>query len=205
MNKVKNNEHRLLLLQARAGDNQALEKLMNEFKPLVTKIARGYFLLNGDESDLVQEGMIGLYKAFLNYNLDSEVGFESFAITCIKRNVISAVRTSHNQKNQPLNCSIGLGIQGGLHLNQDEIDDEDFEIALPSDELSPEERVMLKEQRLEIIKKIKETLSEYEFLVIKHYLNGESYKDIAKQLDKNEKSIDNAIMRIKSKLKFLEG
>ena len=204
MNKAKNDEHRLLLLEARAGKIDALEKLMNEFKPLVTKVARRYFLLNGDDADLIQEGMIGLYKAFLNYRLDSDTSFESYATTCIKRNVISAVRASQNQKNLPLNNSVGVGAQGGLDLLQDD-DLNDFEVSLPSDELSPEDRIVLKEQREEIVKKIKSLLSDFEIKVLKRYLDGESYKEIAKQLDKNEKSIDNAIMRIKSKLKVLEG
>ncbi len=191
------------MLQARAGDTEALEQLMNEFKPLVTKIARKFFLLNGDDADLIQEGMIGLYKAFLNYRLDSDSSFEAYAITCIRRNVISAVRASLTQKNQPLNTSLGLGAQGGLDINDEDMTE--FEIALPSEELSPEEKMMQNEQRKEIWATIKQNLSEYEFLVLKLYLNGESYKEIAKQLDKNEKSIDNAIVRIKSKLKILEG
>ena len=136
--------------------------------------------------------------------MDSDTSFESYATTCIKRNVISAVRASQNQKNLPLNNSIGLGAQGGLDLLQDD-DLNDFEVSLPSDELSPEDRIVLKEQREEIVKKIKSLLSDFEIKVLKRYLDGESYKEIAKQLDKNEKSIDNAIMRIKSKLKVLEG
>ncbi len=189
-------------MQARAGDTNALEQLMNEFKPLVIKIARKFFLLNGDDADLIQEGMIGLYKAFLNYRIDSDTSFETYAITCIRRNVISAVRASVTLKNQPLNTSLGLGTQGGLDINDDELSE--FEITLPSEELSPEEKMVQNEREKEIWAIIKQKLSDYELLVLKLYLDGKSYREIAKQLDKNEKSIDNAIVRIKSKLRVLE-
>lgn len=204
MEKSKIDEQRLLLLEARAGNGVALDKLMESLKPTVTRIARGYFLTNGDSSDLIQEGMIGLYKAFLNYNLDSPVTFEQYASTCIRRQVISAVRASLNQKNLPLNKYIGIGAQGGLMVRQNEENDDDYEYVLPSEELTPEEKVLLIEHTQELQKKIKETLSDFELAVLNRYLRGESYKEIATSLDKNEKSIDNAIMRIKSKLKFLE-
>ncbi|MBQ7978023.1 MAG: sigma-70 family RNA polymerase sigma factor [Clostridia bacterium] len=205
MEKSKIDEQRLLLLEARAGDLKSLDSLMESLKPTVTRIARSYFLTNGDSSDLIQEGMIGLYKAFLNYRLDSPVSFEQYATTCIRRQVISAVRSSLNQKNMPLNQYIGIGAQGGLMIeNGDEIEDDDFEYVLPSEELTPEEKVLLIERTQELEKQIKSTLSEFELVVLNKYLRGESYKEIAKSLDKNEKSIDNAIMRIKTKLKFLE-
>lgn len=206
MEKSKIDEQRLLLLEARAGSSSALDKLMESLKPTVTRIARGYFLTNGDSSDLIQEGMIGLYKAFLNYNLDSPVTFEQYATVCIRRQVVSAVRTSLSQKNLPLNKYIGIGAQGGLIIKpQDDENEDDFEYILPSEELTPEEKVLLLERTRELEKKIKKALSEFELAVLNRYLRGESYKEIAISLDKNEKSIDNAIMRIKSKLKFLEG
>ena len=114
----------------------------------------------------------------------------------------SVVRASLSQKNQPLNQYIGIGAQGGLIL---EGGDPDLEYnTLKSDELSPEERVMLVERTRELKKRIKEVLSDFELEVLKKYLTGASYREIAKSLDKTEKSIDNAIMRIKNKLKFLE-
>ena len=195
-------KQRLLLLEARAGDARALDELMNDLRPMVKTIARGYFLTNGDTADLIQEGMIGLYKAFLSYDLESKATFSTYASICIRRQMISAVRTSLSQKNLPLNQYIGIGAQGGLILDGGE---QDLEYTLPSEELSPEERVMLVERTREIKKQIKATLSAFELEVLGKYLAGASYKEIAKSLDKTEKSIDNAITRIKNKLKFLEG
>ena len=197
---------RLLLLQARAGDSRALDELMTSLRPMVTRIARGYFLTNGDSSDLIQEGMLGLYKAFLNYNLDSPVSFDAYAAICIRRQVISAVRSSLSKKNMPLNQYIGIGAQGGLIVEHPEQfdEDEDFEFPLPSEELSPEERVVLYERTRELQERIKSVLSDFELQVLRQYLHGASYREIANSLDKSEKSVDNAIMRIRNKLKFLE-
>lgn len=200
MNKEKNDYYRLLLLQAKAGDNQSLDKLLNEFKPMVTRVARSYFLNDRDQADLVQEGMIGLYKAFLNYDILSDTSFYSYAYTCVYRQIISAVRSSLNQKNAPLSTYLSLEAQNEM------LDDDDNEVELefPSQELTPEQVYDLRERKKELYEKIKKELSEFELKVLKLYLQGKSYKDIANQLDKNEKSIDNAIVRIKSKLKFLE-
>ena len=200
MNKEKNDYYRLLLLQAKAGDNQSLDKLLNEFKPMVTRVARSYFLNDRDQADLVQEGMIGLYKAFLNYDILSDTSFYSYAYTCVYRQIISAVRSSLNQKNAPLSTYLSLEAQNEM------LDDDDNEVELefPSQELTPEQVYDLRERKKELYEKIKKELSEFEMRVLKLYLQGKSYKDIANQLDKNEKSIDNAIVRIKSKLKFLE-
>ncbi len=200
-------KQRELIKRARNGDNEALDELLITLKPMVSKLARGYFLTNGDSADLIQEGMIGVYKAFLSYDLESDVSFSSFAATCVRRQMISAVRVSLNKKNLPLNQYVGIGVQGGLIVEKDNIestDDDDFEYMIPSVELTPEERMLLHERDVELRKYIEENLSEFEQKVLKLYLDGESYKQIAKLLDKNEKSVDNAIVRIKSKLKFLE-
>ncbi len=195
-----------LVARARNGDEAALEEIMVSLKPMVNKLARGYFLTNGDNSDLIQEGLIGLYKAILSF-VDSQSNFISYAYTCVRRQMITAVRTSLNKKNIPLSSYIGIGAQGGLIIdkpNTEDGEEDDFEYMIPSEELTPEERVMLAERNAELNKVIHENLSEFERKVLAAYLNGESYKQIAKLLDKNEKSIDNAIVRIKSKLKFLE-
>ena len=131
----------------------------------------------------------------------------TYASTCVRRQMISAVRVSLNKKNLPLSSYIGIGGQGGLiveNIDSQEGEDDEIEYTIPSEDLTPEERVMLAERNAELKKRIDEALSGFEKEVLVHYLNGESYKQIAKLLDKNEKSIDNAIVRIKSKLKFLE-
>ena len=128
MDKTQIDEQRLLLLDARAGDTKALDELMERLRPMVTRISRGYFLTNGDSSDLIQEGMLGLYKAFLNYKLDSPVSFEHYAQTCVRRQIINAVRASLSKKNMPLFGYIGIGSQGGLMLSQHETDDDDDDL-----------------------------------------------------------------------------
>ena len=201
-------EQRELIKRAREGNDDALEELLITLKPMVYRLARGYFLTNGDSADLIQEGMIGVYKAFLSYDLNSDVSFSSFASTCVRRQMISAVRISLSKKNLPLNQYVGIGVQGGLIIENDNIEsteDDEFEYMIPSLELTPEERMLLHERNVELRKYIKENLSEFEQHVLKLYLEGESYKQIAKLLDKNEKSVDNAIVRIKSKLKILEN
>jgi len=203
-----NDDYKQKLAKARDGDEDAIEEIMFSLKPMVNRLARGYFLTNGDSADLIQEGLIGLYKAILSYNLDGEVSFSTYAATCVRRQMISAVRTSLNKKNLPLNSYIGIGAQGGLLMDnphEDEFDDEEIEYMIPSEELTPEERLELIDRNNELNRRIEEALSEFERNVLTLYLNGESYKQIAKLLDKNEKSIDNAIVRIKSKLKFLEN
>ena len=200
MNKERNDYYRLLLLQAKAGDNKSLDKLFDEFKPMVTRVARSYFLNDRDQADLVQEGMIGLYKAFLNYDMTSETSFYSYAYTCVYRQIISAVRSSLNQKNAPLSAYLSLETQNEI-LDDD---DEEVELDFPSQDLTPEQVYDLHEREKELYQEIKQHLSEFELKVLRLYLKGKSYKDIANQLDKNEKSIDNAIVRIKGKLKFLE-
>jgi RNA polymerase sporulation-specific sigma factor len=143
----------------------ALEEIMLSLKPMVNRLARGYFLTNGDNADLIQEGMIGLYKAILNYKLDSEVNFVTYTSTCVRRQMISAVRVSLNKKNLPLSSYIGIGGQGGLiveNIDSQEGEDDEIEYTIPSEDLTPEERVMLIERNAELKKRIDEALSGFE-------------------------------------------
>ena len=193
---------RMLLLRARAGDNVALEELLNSFRPMVNRIARGYFLNNGDEDDLAQEGMIGLYKAFLTYDISGNVSFNTFAYLCIKRQVMQTVRSSLSAKNAPLNNYLSIDPFGSINVGGGE-DEEETEFYIPSDSPNPEDNVIKKERLNELSNQIKQALSEYEYKVLSLYLKGFSYKQISLALDKNTKSVDNAIERIKDKLQFL--
>ena len=197
------NEEFDLLLQARAGDDVALEKLISIYKPVVNRICRGYFLTNGDEEDLVQEGMIGLYKAILTFDLSGGTKFATFAYICIKRQVQQTVRSSLSNKNSPLNNYLSIDSHGAISYGLGDEDEEDIEFCIPSDAPSPEETVIQKETMSELDAKIRKALSEYEYSVLVFYLKGFSYKQIALLLDKNPKSVDNAIERIRDKLEFL--
>ncbi len=192
----KNEYYRELILLARSGEESSQTKLFEDLKPMVNSVARRYFLYGGDQSDLIQEGMIGLYKALLNYDTDSAQPFYPYAKKCVASQVISAVRHSMTLKSTPLNEYASLS---QFAINEDGEDE-----GIPSEDLTPDETLEQRERRKELTREVKKVLSEFELAVLKLFLAGYSYKIIANRLDKNEKSVDNAIVRIKNKLKFLE-
>lgn len=199
----KANEEYMLLLKARAGDDVALEQLINLYKPVVNRICRGYFLTNGDEEDLVQEGMIGLYKAIQTFNISSQAKFATFAYLCIKRQVQQTVRSSLAEKNSPLSNYLSIDSHGAINFGSTDEADADAEFCIPSNAPTPEDVMIDKENKSELEGKIRKALSQYEYVVLFYYLKGFSYKQIAIMLDKNTKSVDNAIERIRDKLEFL--
>jgi len=198
----KNEFYRDLVLRARAGDERALIELFEALKPMVNSIARRYFLHGGDQADLTQEGMIGLYKALQNYDTSANQPFYPYAKKCVSSQVISAVRHSMTLKSTPLNEYASLSQLA--FEDEDEDDGVSGEELTPSEELTPDETLEQRERSAELSREVKKVLSEFELSVLKLFLAGYSYKFIANTLDKNEKSVDNAIVRIKSKLKFLE-
>lgn len=191
------NEHYLtLVLRAREGASDDMALLFDELKPMVNSVARRYFLVGGDQADLVQEGMIGLYKALQNYDPNSAVPFYLYARRSVQNQVISAVRRSMTLKNSLLSEAASLcAVLDSA---------EDAEGALASDSPTPAETLEERERLEELNRAVRAALSDFEWQVLKLFLAGYSYKFIANQLDKNQKSVDNAIVRIKSKLKFLE-
>ena len=182
---------------AQNNNEMAVNTLLKKYKSLVNQIARSYFLTGGDMEDIVQEGMIGLYKAIMHFKNTKSASFKTFASTCIKNQVQSAVRVASSEKNKVLSSAIPIIDQ----LNSDEEDEK--EIIFPSDLPSPDEKLIEKESLKEIMTKIKETLSSLELKVLSLYLKGYSYNEIAKISNLNKKSIDNALTRIKNKLSFL--
>ena len=182
---------------AQNNDEMAVNTLLKKYKSLVNQIARSYFLTGGDMEDIVQEGMIGLYKAIMHFKSTKSASFKTFASTCIKNQVQSAVRVASSEKNKVLSSAIPIIDQ----LNSDE--EGEKEIIFPSDLPSPDEKLIEKESLKEIMTKIKETLSSLELKVLTLYLKGYSYNEIAKISNLNKKSIDNALTRIKNKLSFL--
>lgn len=182
---------------AQNGDENAVNTLLKKYKSLVNQIARSYFLTGGDMEDIVQEGMIGLYKAVMNYKAGKSASFKTFASTCIKHQVQSAVRVASSEKNRILSTALPIIDQ----LNSE--DEDEKEIIFPSDLPSPDETLIEKERLNEIVKKIKDVLSEMELKVLVLYLKGYSYNEIANIENISKKSIDNALSRIKNKLAFL--
>lgn len=176
--------------RAQSGDKSATELLLNRYKSAVRGRARGFFLAGGDTDDLVQEGMVGLYSAILDYSPASGKSFKNFAYLCVTRKLLDAVKGSVRQKNIPLN-------------NYVSIFDPDFEGL--SQEQTPEEFLITTESRAEFWVKIGKELSDFEFRIFTMYLEGMSYTQICTATGKDLKSVDNAIQRSKKKLQRAFG
>jgi len=190
-----------LLDLIREGDDKALEYLINKYKNFVRANARTYFLVGADREDIIQEGMIGLYKAIRDYKGDKLLSFRGFAEICIRRQIITAVKTATRQKHIPLNSYISL--------NKPVFDDESDRTLMDiigEDVISdPEEMVINREEFAGIEEKMAEILSRLEWEVLSLYLQGKSYQEISEELTRHVKSIDNALQRVKRKLeKYLE-
>lgn len=190
-----------LVKEMKSGEVGAEEELFSRFKPMVSSVARSYFLLGSELDDLIQEGMIGLYKACQNYSQNSSASFKTFAYLCIKRQIQSAVKHANRQKNKILNSYVSLDSQGGYKTGEGE---EEALLILPSSILTPDDEMIEKENYEEILDKIKRALSPLELKVLTLYLKGNSYQTISKMVGKNTKSVDNSLHRIKNKLEFLK-
>ncbi len=187
-----------LLKEAQNGSADAVNALLKGYKSLVNKIARSYFLIGGDMEDIVQEGMIGLYKAIINFSADKHASFKTFASLCIKHQIQTAVKVASSEKNMML--STALPITERVHDEEDE----EIEILIPSALPSPDDKVLQREKMQELQKAIKSALSPLENKILALYLQGYSYNEIAQMGNLNKKSIDNGLSRIKHKLSFLK-
>jgi RNA polymerase sporulation-specific sigma factor len=185
-----------VVIEAQKKNVRAQEYLINKYKNFVKAKAKSYFLIGADKEDIYQEGMIGLYKAIRDFKADRLSSFRAFAEICVTRQIITAIKTATRQKHIPLNTYISLNKP---------IYDEDSDRTL-LDVLSgvkitdPEELVISREEVISIQNEIGEVLSELEMEVLMSYLDGKSYQEIACDLDRHAKSIDNALQRVKRKL-----
>ena len=186
---------------ARKGDAEALEYLIYKYKNFVKAKARSYFLIGADREDIVQEGMIGLYKAIRDYRHD-KLSFRAFAELCITRQIITAIKTATRQKHIPLNSYVSLN----KPIYDEESDRTLMDVISGAKISDPEELIISREEYVDIESKISELLSDLEQEVLNSYLQGKSYQEIAIELDRHVKSIDNALQRVKRKLeRYLEG
>lgn len=188
-----------LLAKAKQGEDDALNELLGKYKSLVNKIARSYFLLGGEMEDLVQEGMIGLYKAIKHYSFSKTASFKTFSTTCIKHQIQTAVKMASSAKNKMLSTAIPIAEK----VSHEE-DDETLEIIIPSTLPLPEDTILEKEHFNEIKQSILKVLSPLEIKIFSLYLKGYSYNEISIIADISKKSIDNGLSRIKHKLAFLK-
>lgn len=178
------------------GDQRAEDCLYQRYKQIVRAKVRPYFLIGADHEDLVQEGMIGLYKAVLDYRADRNSSFHSFADLCITRQMITAIKRASRKKHTPLNTYVSLN-----RPLPDFDDDKTLMDMLANLGVSDPEEMLIKQENFENISlHINSLLSKFERTVLKYYLEGLSYQQIAAHLNKTQKSIDNAIQRVKKKL-----
>jgi RNA polymerase sporulation-specific sigma factor len=187
------------------SDDVAMSFLLNKYKGMVLSCSKTLFILGGDNDDLVQEGMIGLFKAIRDFDENKNIKFSTFAQVCIKRNIYTAITRSNNPKNDPLNKGVSIS-----HTDSAEEEDE-YAKSLSTEELglseiyNPEDNLINKEKYNEITAFMLKDLSKLEYQVMDLYIIGLTTSEIAKVLGKNEKTTDNAFQRAKNKIrKFLE-
>jgi RNA polymerase sporulation-specific sigma factor len=183
------------------GDLDALEFLINKYKNFVKAKARAYFLVGADREDIVQEGMIGLYKSIRDYKGDKQSSFKAFAELCITRQMITAIKTATRQKHIPLNSYVSLD----KPIFDEESDRTLMDVIMEEKMLDPEEMLISREEYGDIEMKMEEILSDLERRVLSQYLDGRTYQEISEDLKRHVKSIDNALQRVKRKMeKYLE-
>ena len=186
-----------LIVKLRSGDAEITDYIMEKYKPLVRKKTNVLYLIGGETEDLIQEGMIGLFKAVRDFNAEKEASFFTFAELCIDRQLSSALEASNRKKHQPLNNYVSFSSQdNGEGIDLDQI--------IADQALSPEQMLIEEEIKEEFYSRLEEKLSPMEKKVLYLYLEGKGYIQIAEIMDKTPKSIDNTLQRIRGKVKLLK-
>lgn len=185
-----------VVIEAKNGNVRAQEYLITKYENFVKSKAKSYFLIGADKEDIYQEGMIGLYKAIRDFRANKLSSFKAFAELCVTRQIITAIKTATRQKHIPLNTYISLN----KPIYDEESDRTLLDILSEAKVADPEELMISKEELNHIELEIGEVLSKLEMEVLMSYLDGKSYQEIACDLDRHAKSIDNALQRVKRKL-----
>jgi len=185
-----------LLQHIRLGNSHAVDLLIHKYKNFVRAKAQTYFLIGADREDIIQEGMIGLYKAIRDYNGDKLTSFKAFAELCITRQIITAIKTATRQKHMPLNSYVSLD----KPIFDEESDRTLFDVIEESGAVDPQEMLVNREKFGDMEIKLSSILSSLEKKVLHLYLDGCTYHEISEQLNRHIKSIDNALQRVKRKL-----
>lgn len=198
--KYQNETDEMLIERLRDGERDITDYIMNKYKNLVRSKAKSMYILGADTEDLIQEGMIGLFKAIRDYDAGRDASFFTFAELCISRQMYTAVQASNRKKHMPLNSYISLyataDVDGDNKEGNEFINFLGFET-----QKNPEQLLIDKENVLSLERKIEEELSTFEKQVLDLYLTGMSYSQIARVLGRDEKSTDNALQRMKSKIR----
>ncbi len=183
-------------IEAKNGDKRAQEYLINKYENFVKAKAKSYFLIGADKEDIYQEGMIGLYKAIRDFKPQKLASFKAFSEICITRQIITAIKTATRQKHIPLNTYVSLN----KPIYDEESDRTLLDVITSVKVADPEELIISREELVNIESEIGQVLSSLEMEVLMSYLEGKSYQEIACDLDRRAKSIDNALQRVKRKL-----
>ena len=194
--KFQNDTDEQLISKIREGNEQALTYLLNRYKPLVNHKVSKFFIVGAEKEDIIQEGMIGLYKAIRSFDTEKQNSFKTFANMCVERQLITAIKTSTRQKHQPLNSYVSLN--GSAYTNEEDSMEliETFNNKSVED---PLDTMMKEEFYKEVSSTIESSLSKFEKQVLDRFIQGESYEVIAQKVDAPVKSVDNAIQRIRKK------
>lgn len=185
----------MLLLHVQEGDELAVEHLMNKYEGIVRKKANTYFLLGSDREDVIQEGLIGLYKAICDYDDSKQSSFKSFAELCITRQIITSIKSATRLKHTPLNGYISI-----YKPVQEESDQVLIDVFEYDDAVSPHDQLVTKEQTNNMKLVLAKMLTKLEWEVLHYYIEGYRYEEIASVVGRSEKSIDNALQRVKRKV-----
>ena len=191
-NKISDEE---IIKLIKSGDKSALDFIMNKYKEVVNIKVSKYFIIGAEKEDIVQEGLIGLYKAIKNFDPEKENSFKTFANLCIERQLITAIKTSNRQKHMPLNSYLSLN----MSAYEDDEADEVIDVFDSNQIEDPLDTITKKEYYMEIENAIDKSLSDFEKKVLNRFAKGESYVQIADRLNTPVKSVDNAIQRIRKK------
>lgn len=181
------------------GNKTAVEYLINKYERIVRKKANTYFLIGSDRDDVVQEGLIGLYKAICDYDENKRSSFKSFAELCITRQIITSIKSATRLKHSPLNSYVSIY----KPINEDESERILLDTIVCGKSVDPQELLVNREKHKFLQTKLLKTLTKLEWDVLRLYIQGCSYEEIAKQLNRQEKSIDNALQRVKRKVEQL--
>lgn len=185
-----------IVIEAKNGSVRAQEYVISKYESFVKAKSKSYFLIGADKEDIYQEGMIGLYKAIRDFNYEKSTTFKAFAELCITRQIITAIKTATRQKHIPLNTYISLN----KPVSEDDSERTLLDILSSMKISDPEALIIGKEEKAQIEDAIARVLSDLEMEVLQSYLDGKSYQEIACDLDRHAKSIDNALQRVKRKL-----
>ncbi len=189
-----------LIKKAKNHDEEAMEELLQAFKPKVTAISREYFLVGAEFDDLIQEGMIGLYKAINIYDETKNHSFSAFASLCIHRQLQNAVKNANRKKNSPLNSYLPIKYYDGTSSSDEE---NILKLVIVDDNSNIEQNYIDKELNTIVISKVKDILTSEQFEILKQFLNGDSYTSIAEKNNITNKQVDNMLQAIKKKIRTL--